>query len=411
MPSCPAEFDLYSHQMKSDPYPTFARMRDGCPVHRQPGLDGVTPLWFVTGYEEVARILKDDVHFKRDERNALPPERWFESTPLNELLRNHMLNKDGEAHRRLRGLVSKAFTPRRIAALRPHIQEIADRLLDAHQSRGEMDLVADFAFPLPTIVILEMLGIPPEERELFRGWSSAFVTPAMDDAAIAAQMQELEAFTRYLREHFETRRRAPQDDLLTALLQAEEDGERLNEQELFSSMVLLIVAGHETTVSFIGNAVLTLWQHPEQMARLAANPALMPAAVEELLRYDGPVERALVRFVAKDIEVGGRSMRAGEIVIAIVAAANRDEKQFDQAAQFDMERGEQRHLAFGRGPHFCLGAPLARLESEIALNTLLRRLPRLRPSQEVDALLWRTVPMFRSLAAFPVRWDQPAAPA
>lgn len=408
MNPAPPVFDLYSHQMKADPFPTFAQMRRGCPVHRQPGLDGETLLWFVTNYANAEQILKDEKHFKRDPRNALPAEAWPAFTALDDLLNNHMLNKDGDAHRRLRALVSKAFTPRRIEALRPHIQKIADHLLDAQVARGQMDLVSDFAFPLPTIVILEMLGIPPEDRERFRDWSSALVTPAMDAASMEKQMRELEAFTDYLRALFQRRRELPRDDLLTALLQAEEDGERLSEQELFSSMVLLIVAGHETTVSFIGNALRALFAHPEQMARLVAEPHRMPAAVEELLRYDGPVERALVRFVAEEIEVGGQAMQVGDMVIVILSAANRDEAQFDDADQLELARDAHRHLAFGRGPHFCLGAPLARLESEIALNTLLQRLPALRPAAALDGLSWRTIPMFRSLDKFPVRWDLPA---
>jgi cytochrome P450 len=374
------------------------------PVFRQLGIDGATPIWFVTRYDDVQALLLDDVTFARDPRRANPnhPE---PPHPLLALIDNHMLNKDGADHRRLRNLVSLAFTPARVRALRPAVQAIADELLDAVAARGSMDLVADYAFPLPTIVIARLLGIPSEDREQFREWSNAVVAPALTPEAQARALELTQAFIDYLTELFAARRAAPRDDLVTALLRAEAAGDQLSEGELFSTVVLLIIAGHETTVSLIGNAALALLRQPEALDRLRDQPARMPAAVEEFLRYDSPVERALVRFATREAELGGCPVQHGDLVIGLLGAANRDPRHFDQPATLDLDRPSPRHLAFGQGVHYCLGAPLARLEAEIALNTLLQRLPGLRLAVPASELAWRTVPMFRALAALPVAWD------
>jgi cytochrome P450 len=231
------------------------------------------------------------------------------------------------------------------------------------------------------------------------------VTPALTPAAQAEFMTHLQAFVAYLRQLFEQRRQTPQPDLISALLQAEEAGDRLSEEELFSMVILLIIAGHETTVSLIGNATLALLQHPEPMAQLRHNPDLMPTAVEEFLRYDGPVERAMSRWATEEVEINGRILQPGDPIIVIIGAANRDPAYFDDPDRLDIERNPTRHLAFGRGSHYCLGAPLARLEGEIALNTLLRRLPNLRLAVEPEELNWRLIPLFHSLEALPVSWD------
>ena len=404
--SLPADrkYDLYSQALKNEPYPVFARMRQEDPVFRQMGIDGQTPIWFLTRYDDVQTLLLDDETFTRDPQRAnpdLPPP----TDPLRNLLENHMLNKDGADHRRLRGLVSQAFTPARVRALRPAVQAIADELLDAAAPRGAMDLVADYAFPLPTIVIAQLLGVPAEDRERFKDWSNAFVAPALTPAEQARTVERLQAFVAYLTELFAARRAAARDDLISALLQAEAAGDQLSQSELFSTVVLLIVAGHETTVSLIGNAALALLRHPEALTRLRADPARMPAAVEEFLRYDSPVERALVRFATRDTTLGGCPVQRGDLVIGILGAANRDPAHFGQPERLDLDQPAPRHLAFGQGVHYCLGAPLARLEGEIALNTLLRRLPSLRLAVPEAELAWRTVPMFRGLAALPVTWD------
>jgi cytochrome P450 len=402
------KYDLYSDRFRAETYETFARMRADDPVLCQAGLDGQTPIWFVTGHDEVVAVLLDDERFVRDPALALPREQIEASATLMPesfaFIEQHMLNRDGDDHRRLRRLVTKAFTPRMVERLRPRIEEIADELLDAAEPRGEMDLVEAYAFPLPITVIAELLGIPAADRDRFRRWSNAIVTPALSPDAFAEFGALMGEFVAYLHDLFGRRRAEPADDLISALLQVQEGGDTLSEQELFSMVVLLIVAGHETTVNLIANATLALLEHPGELAALRDDPARIPAAVEECLRYDGPVERALPRWAAVDVELGGHTIRRGDDVIVILGSANRDPARFPRPDDLDLERGDARHLAFGRGSHYCLGAPLARLEGEIALATLLRRLPGLRLAATRDELRWRPVPLFRSLVSLPVAW-------
>jgi len=402
------KYDLYSHDFRLRTYETFAQMRDEDPVLLQAGLDGETPIWFVTRYDDVVAILVDDKRFVRDPRLALTEEEQEEQLrslvgPLP-YIENNMLNKDGADHRRLRKLVTKAFTPRIVDQLRPRIQEIADELIDAVEEQGEMDLVEDFAFPLPVTVIAELLGIPIADRDSFRRWSNAVLTPAFTPEEQASFAEQMDEFVSYLHDLFERRRDAPGDELVSALLQVEDEGDTLSEEELYSMVVLLIIAGHETTVSLISNGVLALLRHPEQRALLEADFDRMPNAVEELLRYDGPVERALVRWAAEDAEVGGSSISRGDSVIVILGSADRDSERFTNPDALDLAREDIKHVAFGRGSHYCLGAPLARLEGEIALTTLLRRLPGLRLVTPEEDLYWRPVPGFRSLSELRVAW-------
>lgn len=278
-------------------------------------------------------------------------------------------------------------------------------MLDQVQARGQMDLIDDYAFPLPIVVIAEMLGVPAADRDRFRAWSDAFVTPAVTPEGWVKAEQLLNEFVVYLGQVFAARRQQPRNDLITALIQAEDAGDKLNEEELYSMVVLLIVAGHETTVNLIGNGTLALLQHPDQLALLKANPALMPQAIEELLRYDGPVERATIRFAAEDVEVGGQLIRRGEAVGVVLYGANRDPSQFAAPDALDITREPNRHHAFGFGVHYCLGAPLARMEGQIGLATLLRRLPGLRLAAPVETLVWRFNPILRGLHHLPVAWD------
>jgi len=404
------KYDLYSEDFFPNAYETFAQMREHDPVLFQAGLDGETKLWFVTRYEDAEAVLLDDERFVRDPRLGLLPDQLaaFEAEypEALEYVESHMLNRDGEDHKRLRRLVSKAFTPRMIEQLRPRIQEIADDLLDPVVAAGEMELVSTFAFPLPITVIAELLGVPAADREQFREWSDAFVRPALTPEDQARTMQSMAQFVAYLHALFETRRAEPRDDLVSALVAVEDGGDTLSEKELTSMASLLIVAGHETTVSLIGNAVVALLTHPEQRALIENDPALLPRAVEELIRFDGPVERTLNRWAAEDVELGGQTVRRGESVIVVLGAADHDPERFDAPDTLDVtaER-DARHLGFGRGSHFCLGAPLARVEAEIALATLFRRLPGLRLAISRDELRWRPVPLFRSLVALPVAWD------
>jgi len=269
-----------------------------------------------------------------------------------------------------------------------------------------MELVSSFAFPLPITVIAELLGVPPADRDRFREWSDAMVRPALAAVELERFGALMTDFVAYLHVLFEERRSGPGEDLVSALVVVEDGGDTLSEEELSSMVALLIVAGHETTVSLIGNATLALLTHPEQQAALERDLSLLPRAVEELIRYDGPVERTLNRWAAVDVELRGKTIRRGDAVIVILGAADRDPEQFDDPERLDLAAGrETRLLAFGRGSHFCLGAPLARLKAEIALGTLLRRLRGLRLAVTEEELRWRPVPLFRSLVALPVAWD------
>ena len=401
-------YDLYGPDFRADPARVFAQMREHDPVHCQPGLDGETPIWFITRHEDVAAVLLDDERFVRDPRNALSAEQLAErgaTFPLAlEAIENHMLNRDGDDHRRLRRLVTTAFTPRRVEQLRPRIQAIADELLDAVEPRGAMDLSADYAFPLPITVIAELLGVPTADQDRFKEWSDAIISPALDPQDTDRFFEQMGAFVAYLTDFFARRREAPTDDLVSALLAARDENDALSEQELFGTVVLLIVAGHETTVGLIGNAVLNLLEHADQLALLRTDPTLMPRAIEEILRYEGPVERSLNRWAATDMELGGQPIRKGDLVIPILNAADRDPARFTDPERLDVTREDTRHVAFGRGSHYCLGAPLARLEAQVALETLFRRLPTLRLAVSRDRIEWRPTPGFRRVTALPVAW-------
>jgi cytochrome P450 len=382
-------------------------MREQDPVLRQPGLDGETPIWFITRHDDVAAVLLDDERFVRDPRLAMTPEQ-IEATrmmpPGMEMIENHMLNRDGDDHRRLRRLVTTAFTPKRVEQLRPRIQAIADELLDAVEARGEMDLSAEYAFPLPITVIAELLGVPTADQDRFKEWSDAIISPALDPKDLERFFERMGEFVGYLTDFFAQRRAAPTDDLVSGLLAAQDESDALSEQEVFGTVVLLIVAGHETTVGLIGNAVLNLLEHPDQLALLQQDPTLIPGAIEEVLRYEGPVERSLNRWAATDVELGGQTIRKGDLVIPILTAAGRDPTRFPEPDRLDVTREDTRHVAFGRGSHYCLGAPLARLETEIALETLFRRLPELRLAVPRAELEWRPTPGFRRVVALPVAW-------
>jgi cytochrome P450 len=403
-------YDLYSPDFRASTHETYARMREESPVHLQPGLDGETPIWFVTRYDDVVAVLTDNERFVLDPGLALTPEEIAKreaESPFepDERVNENLLSKDGADHRRLRRLVTKAFTPRMVEQLRPRIQEIADELIDRVAERGSMELVDDFAFPLPITVIAELLGIPAQDQQRFREWSNSFVLPPLTPELQEQLARHTDEFVAYLDDLFAKRRAVPTDDLVSALVQAEDQGDHLSANELYSMVVLLIVAGHETTVGLITNAVLALLSNPDRLAELRDHAALMPSAVEELLRYDSPVERTITRWVAADGELGGQLIRRGEFVVAIVGSANRDATQFTEPDTLDLRRDGGKHVGFGRGPHYCLGAPLARLETEIALETLLRRLPNLRLTIAEEDLYWRPIPIFRSLAELPVAWD------
>ena len=392
---------------EANPYPTYATMQHDDPIYRHEWPDGGIT-WLVTRYEDAELILKDHKRFVKNYRNCLTPAEQAELSPesdLHQLIDNHMLNLDPPDHTRLRALVNKAFTPRMINQLESRVRTIADDLIDRVRDQGEMDLIDDYAFPLPIIVIADLLGLPAQDRERLRAWSNAFIGPIHNENEYQHFAELMLEFTSYLAKLFAERRQQPRDDLITALVQAEEAGDKLTEAELSSMVVLLIVAGHETTVHLIGTGMLALLQHPQQLDQLRNDPSLMEAAVEELLRYDGPVEKSTVRWAAEDVEIGGRLIRRKEAVNVVLCAANRDPELFNDPEKLDFCRENSRHLGFGLGIHYCAGAPLARMEGRIALNTLLRRLPELRLKVPVESLQWRRTPPVRGLKHLPVGWS------
>lgn len=401
-------YDLYSHAHKANPFPTYARMRADAPICQELGLHGEGKIWVITRYADVQAVLLDHKRFVKNWRNTRTPAELAQLQPpseLDNLLSQHMLNMDGADHLRLRTLVNKAFGARIIQQVRGRVQQIADELIAAFPANGETDLIDAYAFPLPIVVIAELLGIPAADRDRFRLWSNAFIAPSLNEAEWQATEKLLREFVAYLGQVFAQRRQAPRDDLISALVQAEEAGDKLSEPELYAMVILLIVAGHETTVNLIGNGVLALLQNPEQLRQLREQPALMESAVEEFLRYCGPVERATFRFAAEDLELDGQLIRRGDPVLPVLLSANHDETAFAAADQLDLTRTNNRHLGFGHGVHYCVGAPLARLEGQIAIQTLIQRLPHLRLAAPVDSLTWTTVPIMRGLKHLPVMWN------
>ena len=393
-------------EFKANPYPFYARLRAEAPVHRMT-LPTKETGWLITRYDDAATVLKDE-RFAKDTANAMTPEQaarraWFRK--LFRALKHNMLNQDPPNHTRLRALVHKAFTPRLIEQMRDRIQALTDELLDKVESRGRMDLIRDYALPLPTTIIAEMLGVPAADRHAFHRWSNALMSAAASTWGLLRAIPNVWTFLRYIRKVVKKRRADPRDDLVSALARAEEAGDTLSEEELLAMVMLLLVAGHETTVNLIGNGTLALLEHPGQMARLRSDPALIRPALEELLRFASPVEMATERYAREDVTIGGVTIPRGEMVFAVIASANRDERQFADPDRLEITREPNRHLAFGLGAHFCLGAPLARLEGQIAINTLLRRCPDLRLAVTPDALRWRRGLLLRGLEALPVTFD------
>jgi len=289
--------------------------------------------------------------------------------------------------------------------MRHRVQAIADVLLDAVEDRGEMDLIDDYAFPLPKTVIAELLGVPSEDRNKFREWSDAAVSGnATKEYLEEVLIPHMRAFTDYLRALFKEKRKHPREDLTSALVRAEKAGEKLNEDELLGMVFLLLVARHETTVNLIGNGTLALLRHPEQFRKLREDASLIKPAVEELLRYDGPVETSTERFAKEDVVIGGTVIPRGEMVLVVIAAADREPERFRDPDALDITRVDNRHLAFGKGIHHCLGAPLARMEGQIAIGTQLRRMPELRLKEPPESLAWRPGMMPRGLRSLPVEF-------
>ncbi|GIJ46844.1 cytochrome P450 [Virgisporangium aliadipatigenens] len=373
--------DPFSAEFPQDPHAGWAALRRAGPVHRF--LVGGEPIWYVTRWEEARQVLADPTLTK------VQPTRGDSDFDAA------MLFVDPPDHTRLRRLVASAFTARRTEGLRPRIHRIADDLLDAVHGRDEVDLIDAFAFPLPIQVICELLGVPAEDRDSFRIWSNALTSPTALDARTAGQrMRE------YVTALIAHKRRRPTDDLLGALLAEADDGDRLSDRELTAMVFLLLVAGHETTVNLIANGVYVLCTRPELRDRLAADPALLPSAVEEFLRYESPVATSTYRRTTRPTRIGGVTVPAGEQVMVSLLSANRDSALASDPDGVDLSRRAQ-HLAFGHGMHYCLGAPLARLEGQVALGTLLERHPKL--TLATRDLTWRGGLLIRGLTRLPVR--------
>lgn len=392
--------NLASPEFKANPYPFYARLRAEAPIFRTT-LPSREPAWLVTRYDDAVALLKDD-RLAKDRRNALAPGLKAPWVPamLRPLAQN-MLDLDAPDHTRLRGLVHKAFTARLIERLRERIQGLCDDLLAAAQRRGQLDLIHDYAVPVPATIIAELLGVPVADRERFHAWSTRMVSTSTP-ADMVRLLPALWQFLRYLRRLIALRRADPRDDLTSALIAAEEAGDTLSEDELLAMMVILLIAGHETTINLIGSGTLALLEHPGQLQRLRNEPALIKPAVEELARFTSPVELATERYARVDIPVHDVVIPRGEKVLVVLGSANRDERQFANPDVLDITREPNKHLAFGQGAHYCLGSPLARMEGQIAIGTLIERLPALRLVRQPAELRWNKGLFVRGLRQLPL---------
>ena len=388
-------YNPLSSEMAQDPYPTYAKLRGRDPVHRSRLMDA----WVFSRFADVDAILRDHRHFSSDPRKRVASGRRASLPNVEE---PSMLFLDPPDHTRLRALVNKAFTPRAVAALEPHIRELMTTLLDAVDDPAAFDLMEAVAKPLPVIVIAEMLGIPPEDRAQFAVWSdqrARILEPTLSPDERETADAAMRSLDEYLMPIISARRVDPKDDIISALAQAEEEGDKLTEREVLIMLRLLLVAGNETTTNLIGNGVLALLRHPDQLAAMREDPALIPSAVEELLRFDSPVQ-VDVRSVLDDCEVNGFRVRRGDNVVTLLGAANRDPDRFEAPDRLDVRRGDQNHLSFGRGIHHCLGAPLARLEGRVVLQALIERFSSLRLLEDRPA--FRSSVALRGLLALPV---------
>jgi cytochrome P450 len=373
-----ADFNPFDPRLRTNPYEVYRELREEAPVFRSPMLQ----LWILTRYDDVLDALKDHRRFSSERTRATNPlvqqlESYrLSSGPLGTT--PTILSIDPPDHTRMRGLVNKAFTPRQVERVRPHMQEIADELLEALPEPGRMDVVADFAVPFPIIVIAEMLGVPATDRERFKAWSTDIAAtlsgPFLPQDVLDRAVSSSNELADYFRGQIAQRRAEPRDDLLSALCAVEEQGDLLSEDEMIATCILLLIAGNETTTNLIGSGMYTLLQNPDERRRLQADLSLMPGAVEEMLRYE-PSGQMTSRVVAEPLELRGQRMEPGQVVLVSLAAANRDPAVFPDPHRFDITRSPNRHLAFGQGIHYCLGAPLAVVEARIAFQSLLRRMP------------------------------------
>jgi cytochrome P450 len=396
--------ELFGPEMQANPYPFYRKLREAHPVFRVAELDA----WIVTSYEAVNAALRNP-QLSSDRFPRL--RQRLASKGLDSLAQDRvrsMIHMDPPDHTRLRGLVSKAFTPKSVEAMAGRIQEIVNDLLEAVKSQGQMDLIEDFAYPLPVTVIAEMLGVPTEDRARFKHWSDEVSVvlggdvAALSEKALRRATTAREELADYFQDIVRQRRKNPGIDLISALTQAEEEGGKLSEDELYSTVVLLLVAGNETTTNLIGNGMLALLRHPEEMQKIWESPSRVPAAVEEMLRFDSPVQLT-TRMAKTDLEIQGTKIPKGDWLYLVVGAANRDPAQFPEPDRFDVARVENKHIGFGAGAHFCLGAPLARLEAQIAVSSLREHFPKLRLGEET--VEYRNNFNLRGLKSLPVIFE------
>ncbi|MDQ1034647.1 cytochrome P450 [Streptomyces sp. V3I8] len=381
-------------KMRSDPYPFYARLRETEPVHQSP-----FGFWVVSGYDEAAALLRDPrltSEFHRDAKWAEHRGGW--ESPVVSDTRRWMLMLDGRAHRRIRSLVNPVFSAGSIQKMRPQISEILTKVLD-HMGEGEgIDLIDSLALPLPVTVICGLVGLPVEDRDQCRKWTEAIghvVDPALDEVTQKAMNQSVLEFRSYIAEHLAKRRTDPQDDILTRLMLAEVDGERLTDDEIIGNVLLLFNAGHETTVNLIGNGTLALLRHPEQLRILRNDPGLIEQGVDEFVRYDAPVQ-LVARITTSDVAVGGRTIPSGSKLMILLGAANRDPRRYDNPDSLDVTRTDIKPLAFGGGPHYCIGALLGKLEGRLVFRELLRRYKSV--SLTTEDVVWRPHVNFRGLS-------------
>ena len=387
-------YPIWDVAARGDSHAMWARMRRDDPVYEAIGPLTGNRIWMITRYADCESVIRHSSVGKEPAKAGLNAD----ALGGDELLTRSMISVDPPDHTRLRRLVNKAFTPRVIARLEPRIRDLVDEMLDAAAARGRLEVIEDLAFPLPVTVIAELLGIPAADRERFRAWSRAVLAPAAD--ATAAREASL-AFAGYINDLVVQRRAEPGEDLLSRLIVAEDEGEKLDHTELLGMVMLLLIAGHETTVNLIGNGLLALLEHPSAWSELVDDPTLAPGVVEEVLRYDGPVEVAPLRFAYEDVTVGGVTIPRGGLVALVLLSANRDPERFADPDTFDIHRRDQ-HLAFGLGIHFCLGAPLARLEGSIVFEQLARRFPSMTLEGDRSQLRWLEGLLMRGVTELPI---------
>jgi cytochrome P450 len=412
---------LMSPEVRANPYPFYSQLRDHAPIH----WDEEMGFWVFTRYADIASLYTDD-RFSRAQGLMRGFERLPESEkriaePVYHSFSKTVFYADPPYHTHLRGLMNHAFTPRRIEQLRPYVQQVVDDLLDVAQSKGEMDIIHDLAYPLPVMVIAELLGLPASDRARFKEWSDDIfailgTVRKKSQLLLERAAQSLEEMTDYVKSLSQKRRENPHDDLLSALLLETDHDESLphttrgpihesssfstlTEAELVANVNILLSTGHETTTHLIGNGVLNLLQHPDQLQKLKGQPPLLTSAIEEILRYDNPVQ-ITYRSAVADAQLNGNLIRKGDLVNTIIASANRDPERFTDPDRFDITRNEGRHLSFGLGIHYCIGAPLVKMEAEVVFSTLLHRFPKMRLA--TDHLEWQEHPIFRGLKILPV---------